>query len=163
MLELDSSGLTPLLLPVSLTIVNAAPTVTASLVIAPAAGWTPGMALPTGTLTVKSSGDPVLFTVSAPPASTGGTSWINLSAPSAVAYSWGTPIGVTFAQAAFDNPTVGALLSGTIVVKAGCDASDDQCFDFGQCAVVHDFVGYAESFAAGDSRRYRSHDRGTGE
>ena len=118
-LELDSSGLTPLLLPVSLTIVNAAPTVTASLVIAPAAGWTPGMALPTGTLTVKSSGDPVLFTVTAPPASTGGTSWINLSAPSAVAYSWGTPIGVTFAQTAFDNPTVGASLTGTIVVKAG--------------------------------------------
>ncbi len=118
-LELDSTGLTPLLLPVSLTIANAAPTVTASLAIAPATGWTPGMALPTGTLTVKSSGDPVLFTVTAPPASTGAAGWINLSAPSAVAYSWGTPIGVTFAQTAFDNPTVGASLTGTIVVKAG--------------------------------------------
>jgi uncharacterized protein (TIGR03437 family) len=117
--EIDSTGLTPITVTVNMTVTNAAPTVTASLAILPGASWTPGTAIPTGILTVKSSGDPVYFTVTAPPSPPSAPAWINLSAPSAVAYSWGTPINVTFAPSAFDNPSVGASLTGTIVVRAG--------------------------------------------
>jgi uncharacterized protein (TIGR03437 family) len=119
LVEIDSAGLAPITITVNLTVVNAAPTVTANLAILPSANWTPGTAIPTGILTVKSSGDPVLFSVSAPPALANAPPWIMLSAPSAVAYSWGTPINVTFAPSAFDNPNVGASLTGTIVVRAG--------------------------------------------
>lgn len=117
--EIDSTGLTPITVTVNLTVLNAAPTVTANLVILPSANWTPGTPIPTGILTVKSSGDPVLFSVSAPPTPANAPPWIMLSAPSAVAYSWGTPINVTFAPSVFDNPTVNATLTGTIVVRAG--------------------------------------------
>jgi uncharacterized protein (TIGR03437 family) len=120
-IEIDSTPLTPVTVTVNLTIINAAPTVTANLVISPSPNWTPGTSIPTGTLTVKSSGDPVLFSVSAPtPANA--PAWITLSAPSAVAYSWGTPISVTFTPSVFDNPSVGAHLTGTIVVRAGSNA-----------------------------------------
>lgn len=117
--EIDSTSLTPITVTVNINVTNAAPTVTASLAILPSANWTPGTAIPTGVLTVKSSGDPVYFSVTAPPSPTSAPAWITLSAPSAVAYSWGTPINVTFAPSAFDNPTVGASLNGTIVVRVG--------------------------------------------
>ena len=117
--EVDSAGLAPITVTVNMTVSNAAPTVTATLAILPSANWTPGTAIPTGVLTVKSSGDPVLFSVSAPPTAATVPPWITLSAPSAVAYSWGTPINLTFVPSAFDNPNVGASLTGTIVVRAG--------------------------------------------
>ena len=113
LVEIDSAGLAPINVTVNMTVTNATPTVTATLAISPSANWTPGTTPPTGVLTVKSSGDPVYFSVSATP------SWITLGATSAVAYSWGTNVAITFAQSAFDSPTVNSTLTGSITVKAG--------------------------------------------
>ncbi|HLK64651.1 MAG TPA: hypothetical protein VKU19_14500 [Bryobacteraceae bacterium] len=110
--EVDSTGLTPIQINVTMIVTNAAPSITATLTVSPT-NWTPGSTLPAGVLTVKSSGDPLYFTATATP------SWITLSATSDVAYSWGTNIAVTFTPSIFDNPVVNSTLSGTVTVKAG--------------------------------------------
>jgi uncharacterized protein (TIGR03437 family) len=97
---------------VTMIVTNPPSTIKADL--APSStSWIPGTLLPESVLTVKSSGDPVFFTVSSP------QPWILLTPSSGVAYSWGTPVIVDFAASQFANPLVGSSMTGTIVVKAG--------------------------------------------
>src|SRR6185369_1126735 len=67
--QMDSFGLTSILVNVNMTVSNAAATVKDDLTLT-TTSWTHGSSLPTGILTVKSSGDPVYFSATATP------SWI---------------------------------------------------------------------------------------
>ncbi len=110
--------------PVTLVVSNPAPTVTVVETNTQTINWTQGSAYPTRTLTIKSSNDPINFTVA--PAVTAPTSpaaWLKVNKTSGVAYNWGTPIVVSFTQAVFDNAAVGDALTGTVTITpAGASA-----------------------------------------
>lgn len=112
------SGYNDLQIPVNLAVSNVAPT----LSVAPTAitqNWAQGSAYPTYSLTLTSSGNPIDFTATpAATATTSGgiTNWVKVNHSSGVAYSFGTPLSITFLQAAFDDANVGDTLSGSVAI-----------------------------------------------
>jgi uncharacterized protein (TIGR03437 family) len=81
--------------------------------------WHIGAAVPAYTLTLVSSNQPLSFSIAA--ASTITTTgaianWLTLGHPSGVAYSWGTPIGVTFAPLAFLEAQAGDTLASVVTI-----------------------------------------------
>lgn len=104
-------------IPVTLVVSNPTPTVTVVETTTQTFNWTQGSAYPTKTLTIKSSNDPINFTVA--PSVTAPTSpaaWLKVNKTSGIAYSWGTPISVTFTQGVFDAAAVGDVLTGTVAI-----------------------------------------------
>ena len=94
---IGASSLSTLSIPVTLVVTDVAPalTVTGSLTF----HWTrgAGTTLPTKTLTVTSSNEPVNYTVTTTITSpTAPANWIQVDHASGVAYSWGTPVVITF-------------------------------------------------------------------
>lgn len=99
---------------VTLTVKNAPATI-----VPPAnvniSNWKAGQSLPTASILVQSSGDPITFSLT--PAYTNPTSaWFTATAPSYVAYSWGTTVTINFTQSAFDNATIGKSLTGSVKI-----------------------------------------------
>ena len=112
-----SSALTVLAVPVSLVVTDPAPTVTVTGGSGLTFNWTQGSAFPTKTLNVFSSNEPVAFTVTA--AVSGPTvpaNWIQVNHTSGVAYSWGTPVVVTFNSLIGVNANIGNTLAGTVTI-----------------------------------------------
>jgi hypothetical protein len=113
----------PLLIPVTLVVKAAVSTLSASAVEYSAVTWKTGDALPTATLTLTSDGEPINFSVVAASLSPISPAWVTVSPTSGVAYSWGTPLTVTFAPSAFESAAVGANVTGRLTVtKVGGSA-----------------------------------------
>jgi uncharacterized protein (TIGR03437 family) len=103
--------------PVTLVISNPAPTLTVVEGNTQTINWTQGSAYPEVTLTMQSSNEPIAFTaVPSVTAPASPTDWLKVSVGSGVAYSWGTPLQVTFAQEVFDAAAIGDALTGTVTV-----------------------------------------------
>jgi uncharacterized protein (TIGR03437 family) len=115
--KLRVAAFADLSVPVTLVVSNPAPTVTVTETNTQTINWTQGSAYPTRTLTLVSSNDPINFTVA--PSVTAPSSpaaWLKVNKTSGIAYSWGTPIAVTFTQAVFDLAAVGDTLTGTVAI-----------------------------------------------
>jgi uncharacterized protein (TIGR03437 family) len=111
------TGFADLVVPVTLVVSDPAPTVTIAEGTTQTISWGQGSPYPSSTLTVTSSGTPVNFAaVAAVTAPTSPAAWLKVNHSSGVAYSWGTPIAVTFTQAVFDGAAVGDALTGTVSV-----------------------------------------------
>ena len=112
-----SSALTVLAVPVSLVVTDPAPTVTVTGGSGLTFNWTQASTFPTQTLQVFSSNEPVAFTVSAAvSAPTVPANWIQVNHTSGVAYSWGTPVVVSFNQLVAVNANIGSTLAGTVTI-----------------------------------------------
>ena len=99
---------------VTLTVKNAAATIVPPGNVS-ISTWKPGMALPSASFVLQSTGDPVTFTLSEK-YSNPSSAWFTLSPASYIAYSWGTTVTFSFVQAAFDNATIGKSLTGSITI-----------------------------------------------
>jgi uncharacterized protein (TIGR03437 family) len=111
------SGFLDLTIPVALTVNDPASTLTVSQGVTQTVNWTYGTTKPTATLTMISSNQPIAFTVAAAvtsPAAPAG--WLQVSSNSGIAYSFGTPVTVSFLPDVLDNSTVGAALTGTVTI-----------------------------------------------
>ncbi len=103
--------------PVTLVVKDVASTLTVSQGLTQSITWTQGSAYPTTTLTLVSSDQPIDCNIAetnlnpSTPAN-----WLQVNHSSAVAYSFGTPIVVSFLQQALDNATVGTNLTGTVAI-----------------------------------------------
>ena len=122
------TGFADLTVPVSLVVSNPAPTLTISQGSSVSINWTPGTAYPTSTLTAVSSDQPIAFTVSTAVTAPSTPNWIKTNRSSGVAYSFGTPIVVSFVQSVFDNANVGDSLTGTVTVTPAGGSAIDVAF-----------------------------------
>ena len=112
---LHSSGIADATITVNLVVKSAAATIASTPSTVNITNWNAGATLPTQTLLVQSSGDPVTFSV-APKYTNPTTAWFTISTSSYVAYSWGTTLTFNFSQSAFDNATIGKSLTGSVVI-----------------------------------------------
>ena len=120
------SGFNDLVLPVSVVVTDSASTVTVAggtVVDAThetvAISWTQGTAYPTTALTVASSDQPVSFTVAASVTSPAAPTWIKVSQAGGIAYTFGTPVTVSFLSDVLYNAAIGASLTGTVTITPG--------------------------------------------
>ncbi len=120
------SALTTLSVPVTLVVSDPTPTLTVSGGSGLTFNWTQGSTFPTKTLTVVSTNEPLAFTVTAAVISpTSPANWIQVSRSSGVAYSWGTPVVVSFNPLLAYSANLGGTLTGTVTVTpAGGSAID---------------------------------------
>jgi uncharacterized protein (TIGR03437 family) len=119
----DVSGFPDFVLPISLVVTDPASTVTVAggTVVSPtsetvAISWTQGTAYPTTTLTVASSDQPVSFSVTTGVTSPAAPNWINVSQAGGIAYTFGTPITVSFLSDVLYNAPIGSALTGTVTI-----------------------------------------------
>ncbi len=115
--HLQVAGYADATVPVTLVVKDVASTLTVEQGNTQAITWTQGSAYPTKTLTLLSSDQPISCTIAATnlnPSTP--ANWLQVNHSSAVAYSFGTPIVVTFLQQALDNATVGTNLTGTVAI-----------------------------------------------
>jgi uncharacterized protein (TIGR03437 family) len=112
-----ATSLTQLSVPVSLVVSDPTPTLSVTGGGALKFNWTQGSPFPTKTITVVSNNEPLGFSVAAAITSpTAPTGWIQLNHTSGVAYSWGTPVVITFNPLIAYTATLGAKLTGTVTV-----------------------------------------------
>ncbi len=101
----------------TLSVMNGATAVASAGTVATT--WVYGAALPTVNLTLLSSDNPIGFTAASTVNGTSPEDWILLSNSSGIAYNYGTPLTITFAQDALTNAAVGSTLSGTVTISYG--------------------------------------------
>ena len=118
--KLNVSGYAPLPVNLSLLVTNAAPKLTVKEGAIQNITWVLGQAIPTPTITLVSSDSPISYGLT-----TGGTlaPVISASEQSGLAYSFGTPIPITFNQTAFAAAAPGNTLTGTVTITWGPNAS----------------------------------------
>jgi uncharacterized protein (TIGR03437 family) len=114
------AGYGDLILPVTMLLTNKASQLT---IVGPTTvpiNWTIGQGLPTPTITAISTDTPIAYT-----ATTGGTLGpiIPAAQVSGLAYSFGTPINVTFNPQAFAAAQPGNVLTGTVTLTWGSPVS----------------------------------------
>jgi uncharacterized protein (TIGR03437 family) len=114
------SGYADTAVPVSLQITNKAPRLSVSEGTTRNLTWTLGNALPTAFVTALSTDSPIPYT-----ATTGGTLAPVIAAgqQSGLAYSFGTPLGVSFNPLIFAAASPGSILTGTITLTWGTPAA----------------------------------------
>ncbi len=119
-LYLRVSGYADTAVPVSLQITNKAPRLTVSEGTTRALNWTLGTPIPTAFVTAVSTDTPIPYT-----ATTGGTLAPVLAAgqQSGLAYSFGTPIGISFNPLIFAAASPGSVLTGTVTLTWGTPAA----------------------------------------
>jgi len=109
--------LTVMSVPVSLIVTDVTPTLTVTGGSGLTFTWRQGTALPTPSLFVLSSDEPLAFTVVAAVTSpTNPANWIQIAHASGVAYSWGTPVAVSFNPLLSYTTNVGDTLTGTVTI-----------------------------------------------
>jgi uncharacterized protein (TIGR03437 family) len=110
------SGYGDLTLPVSMLLTNKAPQLSIEGPTTVPINWTIGQGLPTPTITAISTDTPIAYT-----ATTGGSLGPVIAAgeQSGLAYSFGTPINITFNPQAFAAATPGTVLTGTVTLTWG--------------------------------------------
>ena len=84
--------------------------------------WVIGTNLPAPVVTAVSTDTPVPFTVVASGPLFSGTTGVSIN--QGLAYSFGTPIAVTFNQAAFASASPGSVLTGTVTLTSGTPATN---------------------------------------
>lgn len=114
------SGYGDLTLPVSMLLTNAAPKLSVVEGTTRDLTWTIGQALPTPVITASSTDTPIAFTIT-----TGGSlaPIIPASELSGLAYSFGTPINVSFNPVIFASAQPGNVLTGTVTLTWGSPVS----------------------------------------
>src|SRR4029077_9538605 len=110
--RLKVSGTLDSLLPVTLQVRNTSPTMTVVEGTSRSANWTLNTALPTFLITPISSDSPISYTVT----TTASTLSPQVSATKGLAYSFGSPIAVTFLQAIFGAAAPGSDLVGHVII-----------------------------------------------
>jgi uncharacterized protein (TIGR03437 family) len=114
-IHLKVAGYADTVVYLSLTVQNAAAVLNVAEGTVRNLTWSVGQPLPTATITALSSGSPIPFTVvTTNPGSNGANPGVSENA--GLAYSFGTPIGVTFDPLAFAGATPGSVLSGTVTL-----------------------------------------------
>jgi uncharacterized protein (TIGR03437 family) len=109
--------LTMLSIPVSLVVSDATPTLTVSGQSGLIFNWRQGTPLPTPSRVVVYSKEPLSFTVAVAVTSpTNPPNWIHIVHASAVAYSWGTAVPLTFDPLLAYTTNLGDTLSGTVTI-----------------------------------------------
>ncbi len=114
------SGYADLSLPVTLQLNNKAPKLTVAEGTTRNVSWTLGTSLPTPIITAVSSDSPISYS-----STSGGTlaPIVNPTQQSGLAYSFGTPINVSFNPLVFAAATPGSTLTGTVTLTWGSPAS----------------------------------------
>jgi uncharacterized protein (TIGR03437 family) len=117
---LSVSGYGDLTIPISMLLTNKAAQMTIQGPTTVSLTWTEGGAYPTPTITVLSTDTPIAYV-----ATTGGSLGPQIPADeqSGLAYSFGTPISVTFSPQAFASASPGSVLTGTVTLTWGSPAS----------------------------------------
>ncbi|HVW84092.1 MAG TPA: hypothetical protein VHB50_05410 [Bryobacteraceae bacterium] len=121
MVRLKVSGYGDLPIPISLLLVtNKAPKLTVSEGTTRNLSWTIGQPIPTPLITAVSTDSPISYSVT-----TGGTlaPIISPSQLNGLAYSFGTPISVSFNPLIFAAAQPGAVLTGTVTLTWGSPVS----------------------------------------
>jgi uncharacterized protein (TIGR03437 family) len=118
------SGFADLVVPVSLAITNGVNTLSVVEGTSIPITWVYGSAPPSQILTIVSSAQPAPFSVTTANTTVSSTenipsNWITASAPSGIAYSFGTPITIHFLSDVLTNAKVGAALTGTVTITYG--------------------------------------------
>jgi uncharacterized protein (TIGR03437 family) len=126
------NGYAELTVPVTLTVSGAASTLSVNWVyngtstaitsnqVATPILWAYGSAtLPSVTLNLVSSNDPITFSSSSAVTTNGPEDWIQLPSPNGIAYNYGTGLTVNFAKDALANATVGSTMTGTVTITYG--------------------------------------------
>jgi len=118
------SGFADLVVPVSMGVNNGANVLSVAEGDTQAITWIYGSAAPTQTLTIVSSAQPAPFTVTTQNTTTSSTenipsNWITASVSQGIAYSFGTPVTVSFLSDVLKNAAVGASLTGTVTITYG--------------------------------------------
>jgi len=118
--RINVSGYGPLSISVSLLITNTAPKLSVAEGTTRNISWTIGNALPTPVITATSSDTPIPYTVTA-----GGTlaPIIPTNQLSGLAYSFGTPINVSFNSLLFASATPNSVLTGTVTLSYGSNSA----------------------------------------
>lgn len=109
--HLQVSGDLDTVIPVTLSVKDPAATLSVSDGLARTLSWTLGTALPTLVITPISSDSPIPYTVT-----TSGTLAPQVSSTSGIAYSFGSPMTVTFPQSVFSAAAPGAALTGSVII-----------------------------------------------
>jgi hypothetical protein len=114
------SGYGDLTIPVSMLLTNKAAQMTIQGPTTVSLIWTEGAAYPTPTITVLSTDTPIAYV-----ATTGGSLGPQIPAAeqNGLAYSFGTPISVSFSPQAFATASPGSVLTGTVTLTWGSPAS----------------------------------------
>lgn len=114
------SGYADLAVPVTLQLNNKAPKLSVAEGTTRSISWTLGASLPTPIITAVSSDSPISYS-----STSGGTlaPIVNAAQQSGLAYSFGTPINVTFNPLVFAAATPGNTLTGTVTLTWGTPAS----------------------------------------
>lgn len=110
--HLAVSGDLDTVIPVTLQVNNPSATLSVVEGTTRSVNWTLNTPLPTLLITPISSDSPISYTVS----TTAGTLSPQVSATQGLAYSFGSPIEVTFLQAIFGAAAPGAALSGAVII-----------------------------------------------
>jgi uncharacterized protein (TIGR03437 family) len=118
--KINVSGYGALSVSVSILITNSAPKLTVAEGTTRNISWTIGNSLPTPVITATSSDTPIPYTLV-----TGGTlaPIVSASQQSGLAYSFGTPINVTFNSVLFASAAPNTTLTGTVTLKYGSNSS----------------------------------------
>ena len=114
------SGQADMTLPITLQLNNPAPKLTVSEGLTRNITWTVGSAIPSVFVTVVSSDSPIPYTID-----TGGTLAPIIPAANlkGLAYSFGTPIPVTFNPNLFASAQPGTTMVGTVAITSGTPAT----------------------------------------
>jgi len=110
--HLKVSGALDYIVPVTLQVKNPAATLSVSEGTTRSVNWTLGTTLPSLLITAVSSDSPISFAVT----TTAGSLSPQVSITQGLAYSFGTPISVTFLQSIFGAAAPGTALSGHVIL-----------------------------------------------
>jgi len=119
-LRVQNSGFGDFALPIRLTIGNPAPRLTVAEGNTRSFSWTVGQPVPALNITLASSGAPIAYSIA-----TGGPLGpiVGSTFLKGIAYSYATPIPVTFDESALQAATWGSAISGTVSVTWGTPAA----------------------------------------
>jgi hypothetical protein len=120
--RLNVNGYAPIFIPVTMQLSNPPSKISVAEGQTRNYSWVIGTSLPTPVVTAVSTDSPVPFTVAtAGPLFAAGN---GTSITQGLAYSFGTPINVTFSQSVFASASPGNVLTGTVTLTSGTPATN---------------------------------------
>ncbi len=121
-IRFNVSGFGPIFIPISLQLSNAPSKISVAEGQTRNYSWVIGTTLPAPVITAVSTDTPVPFTVATAGPLFSGTSGVSVT--QGLAYSFGTPIAVTFNSASFASASPGSVLTGTVTLTSGTPATN---------------------------------------
>jgi hypothetical protein len=120
--RINVSGYAPIFIPVSMQLSNTPAKISVAEGQTRNYNWTIGTQLPTPVVTAVSTDTPVPFTVATAGPLFSGVQGASIT--QGLAYSFGTPINVTFSPSAFASASPGNVLTGTVTLTSGTPATN---------------------------------------